>query len=79
MGSLVQAWSNAQSAAARSGTLLDDNGNDRILREEKAVGWVFLEVGVVLVIAVAIVWWTFPGKPRGGRADEDKGRPDRES
>jgi hypothetical protein len=43
------------------------------------VGWVFLEVAVVLAIAVAIVWWTFPRKPRGGRADEDKGRPDRES
>jgi hypothetical protein len=75
----VQACSNAQITAARSGTLLDDNGNDGCSREEKAVGWVFLEVAVVLAIAVAIVWWTFPRKPRGGRADEDKGRADRES
>jgi hypothetical protein len=75
----VQAWSSAQSAAARSAALLDDNGSDGILREERAVGWVFLEVAVALAIAVAIVWWTFPGKPRGGRANEDEGRSDRES
>jgi hypothetical protein len=30
------------------------------------MGWVFLEIGIVLVIAVAIVWWTMPRKPREG-------------
>jgi hypothetical protein len=36
-------------------------------RAEKRVGWVFLEIVVVLAIAVAIVWWTFPKKkPKAG-------------
>ena len=26
--------------------------------------WVFLEILVALAIAVLIVWWTFPRKPR---------------
>ena len=38
------------------------------------VGWVFLEIVIVLAIALAIVWWTFPKKPRGGRDGEDPGR-----
>jgi uncharacterized membrane protein YccC len=29
--------------------------------------WVFLEIFAALAIAVAIVWWTFPKKPRGER------------
>jgi hypothetical protein len=33
-------------------------------REEWAMGWVFLEIVVVVLIAVAIVWWTFPKKPK---------------
>ena len=32
-----------------------------------ALGWVLLEVLAALVIAIAIVWWTFPKK-----ADEEK-------
>jgi hypothetical protein len=28
------------------------------------LGWVFLEIVVALLIAVAIVWWTFPRKPK---------------
>jgi predicted MFS family arabinose efflux permease len=35
------------------------------------VGWVFLEIAVALVIAVAIVWWTMPGKTQG-RDDKDE-------
>jgi len=39
-----------------------------------ALGWVLLEVLVALAIAVAIVWWTFPKKPK---VDEEKrARPD---
>jgi hypothetical protein len=34
-----------------------------------ALGWVLLEVLVALGIAVAIVWWTFPKKPK---PDEEK-------
>jgi hypothetical protein len=39
------------------------------------VFWVFLEVLAALAIAVAIVWWTFPKKPkadRDGPPDEGK-------
>jgi hypothetical protein len=28
------------------------------------MGWVFLEIVLVLAIAVAIVWWTLPKKPK---------------
>jgi hypothetical protein len=34
--------------------------------EEKSLGWVFLEIGLALAIAVAIVWWTLPSKPKSG-------------
>ena len=37
---------------------------------EKRVGWVFLEIVLALAIAVAIVWWTFPKKPK--RRDEER-------
>jgi hypothetical protein len=30
------------------------------------LGWVFLEILAVLAIAIAIVWWTFPKKPKDG-------------
>jgi hypothetical protein len=33
------------------------------------VAWVFLEILVVLAIAIAIVWWTFPKNPRDGEGD----------
>jgi hypothetical protein len=38
-------------------------------RTERSVAWVFLEILVVLAIAIAIVWWTFPKKPRDGEGD----------
>ena len=45
------------------------------------MGWVFLEVVLVLAIAVGIVWWTLPRKPKpapGERDDAGKGeRPPR--
>jgi hypothetical protein len=31
------------------------------------MGWVMLEVLVALLIAVAIVWWTIPKKPKDKR------------
>ena len=34
------------------------------------MGWVFLEIGVALAIAVLIVWWTLPRK--GGKPDGEK-------
>ncbi len=36
---------------------------------ERSVGWVFLEILGALAIAIAIVWWTFPKKPRDGEGD----------
>ncbi|HET9651518.1 MAG TPA: hypothetical protein VFP36_04980 [Usitatibacter sp.] len=37
------------------------------------MGWVLLEIGVALVIAIVIVWWTFPRKPK---SDEERGQRD---
>ena len=36
--------------------------------------WVFLEILAALAIAVVIVWWTIPRKPRP-RDDEGRKRP----
>ena len=37
------------------------------------MGWVFLEVLIVLAIAVGIVWWTIPRAPKseGPRVNAD--------
>lgn len=42
----------------------------RLMQAEKSLGWVFLEIVAALAIAVAIVWWTFPKKPKG--RDEER-------
>ena len=36
------------------------------------MGWILFEAFVALAIAVAIVWWTFPRKPKGGDAPRDR-------
>ncbi|HYC38170.1 MAG TPA: hypothetical protein VEC19_17215 [Usitatibacter sp.] len=33
------------------------------------MGWVFLEIAAALVVAVLIVWWTMPRKPRHRAGD----------
>jgi len=33
------------------------------------MGWVFLEVAAALAIAVGIVWWTLPRKPKAKDGD----------
>jgi hypothetical protein len=40
---------------------------------ELPMGWVFLEVLAALAIAVGIVWWTLPRKPKQAaeRADSE--------
>jgi hypothetical protein len=63
-GALVQA---ATRSAAATAAAFADNGRTRDSKE-KAVGWVFLEIIAALAIAVAIVWWTMPKKPRAGDA-----------
>jgi hypothetical protein len=35
------------------------------------MGWVFLEVLAALAIAVGIVWWTLPRKPKPGNEDRE--------
>jgi hypothetical protein len=60
------------SSKAKAVRALDDNGREAI--EETYVSWVLFEVVLVLGIAIAIVWWTIPKKPRGGRDGEDPGR-----
>jgi hypothetical protein len=37
------------------------------------MGWVFLEVLAALALAVGIVWWTIPRKPKATEVD---GKPD---
>ncbi len=34
--------------------------------------WVFLEVLLALAIAVGIVWWTWPRKPKAARGESRK-------
>ncbi len=44
------------------------------------MGWVFLEMAAALAIAVGIVWWTLPRKPRarpGEEGQESKDEPPR--
>lgn len=41
------------------------------------MGWVFLEVMGVLAIAVGIVWWTLPKRPRDQAEDRPGGEPGR--
>jgi hypothetical protein len=36
------------------------------------MGWVFLEIVAALAVAVAIVWWTLPRKPRDEARGTDK-------
>jgi hypothetical protein len=44
--------------------VIEDNRGRRLRNGEGRVGWVFLEIGIALVLAIAIVWWTLPRKPR---------------
>ncbi len=69
---VAHAATSTVTSKARAARTLDDNGRDAI--EEAYVSWVLFEVVLVLGIAVAIVWWTFPKKPHGGRDAEDPGR-----
>jgi hypothetical protein len=40
------------------------------------LGWVLLEIFAALAIAVAIVWWTIPRRPKSDIHAKD--RPDRD-
>ncbi len=34
------------------------------------MGWVFLEIAAALAIAIGIVWWTIPRKPKARPGEE---------
>jgi len=36
------------------------------------MGWVFLEIAAALAIAIGIVWWTMPRKPKAGPDEESR-------
>ena len=42
-----------------------------------ALAWVLLEVLVALLLAIAIVWWTFPKMPNAGEEPRDSPDEDR--
>ena len=54
---------------------MDDNDRDVWLIEETVVFWVFLEIVAALAVAVAIVWWTFPKKPKAVPPKDGDARP----
>jgi hypothetical protein len=54
----------ASSIATRTAAGVDDNGRTGFAIRRREVGWVFLEIVAVLAIAIAIVWWTLPKKPK---------------
>ena len=62
------ASSAANMHAAALAREIADNGLTRE-RMENDVGWVLLEVVLALAIAVGIVWWTFPKKPKDDGKD----------
>jgi hypothetical protein len=63
----------ADPSAART---VDDNGRTEFAIRSGRVGWVFLEIVAVLAIAVGIVWWTFPKKPKDSAPRSTNNPPD---
>ena len=57
--------------AAAQDRAIEDNSCAPVGAKGRLVGWVFLEIAVALVIAVAIVWWTMPRRT-GKRDDKDE-------
>lgn len=54
----------ASRIATRPAVAVDDNGRTGFAIRRRAVAWVFLEIVAALAIAVGIVWWTLPKKPK---------------
>jgi len=71
-GGVAQPASMQKTSAAQLRAPFAHNARARIAANEgDGMGWVFLEIAVALTIAVVIVWWTMPRKPRS-RDDEDE-------
>ena len=60
------------SRAAPAHAPIEDNGRACNADGEGKVGWVFLEIALALAVAVLIVWWTLPRKPRGRPEDDER-------
>jgi hypothetical protein len=43
---------------------MEDNERSSDGIRRVTLGWVFLEIGAALAIAIGIVWWTLPKKPK---------------
>ena len=71
-GVVAQPASTQKTIAAQLRARFEHNARARVAaKEEDGMGWVFLEIAVALTIAVLIVWWTLPRKPRP-RDDDDE-------
>ena len=65
----------ASSVTTRTAAV-DDNGRTGFVFRRREVGWVFLEIVAVLAIAIGIVWWTLPKKPKDGARPPAKNPPE---
>ena len=73
-GGLAQPAASATSTVPAAARAIEDNVVGAF-NEGMALAWVLLEVLAALAIAIGIVWWTFPKKPRPpaqGRDDEPR-------
>src|SRR5687767_8067135 len=70
-GVVAQPAATQTAATANARAAMEDNAIACTTGTEAGVGWVFFEIGLALAIAVLIVWWTLPRKPRAPE-DEDE-------
>jgi hypothetical protein len=75
-GGAAQAARSASSNPRRGTLAVDDNGRTWVAIRRDKVGWVLVEIVAVLAIAIAIVWWTVPKKPKPDATPIVKGPPE---
>ena len=59
----------AHPASASSAAAAMADNEARQCMGRSTVGWVFFEIALALGVAIAIVWWTFPRKPKAREDD----------
>jgi hypothetical protein len=74
-GAEAQPARNESAAEEKIAAAIVDNGRTRNGIGREKVAWVFVEIIAVVAIAIGIVWWTLPKKPKGEAAAR-KGPPD---